>query len=58
VQQPSDARVRAWDRLVRDLDLARLESMIEPATLDDLPRLAKEILAGRVRGRVVVDVAG
>jgi acrylyl-CoA reductase (NADPH) len=58
VLQPYDARVRAWDRLVRDLDLARLESMIEPATLDDLPRLAKEILAGRVRGRVVVDVAG
>jgi acrylyl-CoA reductase (NADPH) len=57
VLQPYAARVRAWDRLVRDLDLARLEAMVEPATLDDLPRLGREILAGRVRGRVVVDVA-
>jgi acrylyl-CoA reductase (NADPH) len=56
VLQPYAARVRAWDRLVRDLDLARLEAMVEPATLDDLPRLGREILAGRIRGRVVVDV--
>ncbi len=30
--------------------------MVVPATLADLPRLGAEILQGRVRGRVVVDV--
>jgi acrylyl-CoA reductase (NADPH) len=41
---------------VRDLDLERLEGMIRPAVLADLPALGAEILEGRVRGRVVVDV--
>ncbi len=39
-----------------DLPLDKLEAMIEPATLGDLPRLGAEILQGQVRGRVVVDV--
>ena len=42
--------------LARDLPLAHLESMIVTATLKDLPRLGGEILAGKIRGRVVVDV--
>ena len=40
----------------RDLDLAKLEAMTSAATLSDLPRLGGEILDGKVRGRVVVDV--
>ena len=56
VLQPYESRVDAWERIARDLPRAQLESMIQPATLDDLPRLGKEILAGQVRGRVVVDV--
>jgi acrylyl-CoA reductase (NADPH) len=44
--------------LAQDLDLARLEAMIRPATLHDLPRLAGEILGGQVQGRVVIDPAG
>ena len=40
-----------------DLPSERLESMIVPAALKDIPRLASEILKGQVRGRVVVDVA-
>lgn len=56
VMQPLANRRRAWDRIVRDLPMERLEAMIVPATLDDLPRLGAEILKGRVRGRVVVDV--
>jgi acrylyl-CoA reductase (NADPH) len=31
--------------------------MIQPATLQDLPQLGADILKGRVKGRVVVDVA-
>ena len=39
-----------------DLPLDKLDTMIVPARLADLPRLAPEILAGRVRGRVVVAI--
>ena len=56
VMKPIDARMRAWERISRDLPAQALESMIQEASLEDLPRLGKEILAGKVRGRVVVDV--
>ena len=55
VYQPEAPRRAAWQRLARDLDLTKLDAMIQPATLQDLPRLAGEILQGQVRGRVVVD---
>ena len=55
VYQPAAPRRAAWRRLARDLDLAKLEAMIVDAGLEDLPRLADEILQGRIRGRVVVD---
>ena len=56
VSRPYDDRRATWARLARDLPLDKLEAMIEPAGLADLPRLGGEILAGEVRGRVVVDV--
>lgn len=56
VMKPYDARVVAWERLASDLPLDKLEAMIEPATLADLPALGKAILKGQVKGRVVVDV--
>ncbi len=56
VMQPYDKRVRAWTRIAADLPRDRLEAMIEPAVLGDLPRLAPAILKGQVRGRVVIDV--
>lgn len=56
VMRPAPDRVEAWDRLARDLDLGKLEAMTSNATLADLPRLGTEILDGKVRGRVVVDV--
>jgi acrylyl-CoA reductase (NADPH) len=55
VYQPAAPRRAAWQRLARDLDLARLEMMIVDAGLEDLPRLAEDILKGRIRGRVVVE---
>jgi acrylyl-CoA reductase (NADPH) len=55
VMCPSDRRQAAWARLARDLPQDLLERMIEPAKLKDLPALADEILAGKVRGRVVVE---
>jgi acrylyl-CoA reductase (NADPH) len=56
VLQPYEARRRAWARLVRDLDLALLETMVRPATLAEVPALGAAILEGAVQGRVVVDV--
>ncbi|MHA7886517.1 acryloyl-CoA reductase [Roseicyclus sp.] len=56
VMQPYDNRLRAWERIARDLPMDRLEAMIQPATLADLPELGASILKGGVRGRVVVDV--
>ncbi|WP_226780750.1 acryloyl-CoA reductase [Oceaniglobus trochenteri] len=56
VMQPFANRQRAWARIARDLPLDKLDSMIVPATLNDLPELGAAILKGQVRGRVVVDV--
>ncbi|WP_372992274.1 acryloyl-CoA reductase [Sulfitobacter sp.] len=56
VMQPYDNRLRAWERVAKDLPMAKLEDMVVPATLKDLPQLGKDILKGQVRGRVVVDV--
>jgi acrylyl-CoA reductase (NADPH) len=55
VMCPKLRREQAWARLARELPLDLLESMIVPAKLEDLPGLAGEILAGKVRGRVVVN---
>jgi acrylyl-CoA reductase (NADPH) len=58
VMCPIARREKAWARLARDLSMDHLESMIVPAKLGDLPKLGPEILAGKIRGRVVVDVKG
>lgn len=56
VMQPYENRVRAWDRIAKDLPMEKVETMIVPAKLGDLPGLGADILKGGVRGRVVVDV--
>ena len=56
VMQPYEPRLAAWARIARDLPMDELEGMIRPATLADLPQLGAAILAGGIRGRVVVDV--
>ena len=56
VMQPFENRVAAWQRIAADLPMDKLEAMIQPATLTDLPDLGKSILKGQVKGRVVVDV--
>ncbi len=58
VSVPYAARVRAWGRVVSDLPMAKLEAMVKPAVLGDLPGLGAAILKGEVQGRVVVDVNG
>ena len=56
VMRPYADRVEAWKRLASDLPMDKLQGMVQPATLCDLPQLGSDILAGKVRGRVVVDV--
>jgi acrylyl-CoA reductase (NADPH) len=56
VMQPYDNRLRAWERIAKDLPMDKLEAMIRPAVLSDLPQLGADILKGQVQGRVVVDV--
>lgn len=56
VMQPTASRITAWNRIVSDLPLSRLERMERLVTLNDLPALGADILRGQVQGRVVVDV--
>ena len=49
-------RQRAWDRLAIDLDLAKLEAMIEEVPLERAVEKAADLMAGTVRGRVVVKI--
>ena len=58
VMRPYEDRVKAWHRIVSELPMEHLESMVHLATLSDLPALGAAILEGQVRGRVVVDVNG
>jgi acrylyl-CoA reductase (NADPH) len=56
VMAPIPKRQRAWDRLARDLDPARLESMIEEVPLEAAIDKADALMDGKVRGRVVVRI--
>ena len=57
VMRPYPDRLRAWERIGADLPIAKLEAMVQPSTLSDLPGLGAQILRGQVQGRVVVDVS-
>ena len=57
VMAPRALRQRAWDRLARDLDPAKLEGMIDEVGLDGAVAKAQALMAGQVRGRVVVRIA-
>ena len=54
VMAPIGKRQAAWNRLATDLDLIKLESMMEEITLDQVPEYAKALMAGQVTGRIVV----
>ena len=56
VMAPMAVRLAAWARLARDLDLAKLEALTHEIALEDAARAGADILAGRIRGRVVVNV--
>jgi acrylyl-CoA reductase (NADPH) len=56
VVTPKPMRVQAWDRLARELPLDKLDSLTALEPLSKIKELSQAILAGRIRGRVVIDV--
>jgi acrylyl-CoA reductase (NADPH) len=56
VMAPPAPRERAWARLARDLNAGTLESVATDITLAQAPGVAADVLAGKVKGRLVVDV--
>ena len=51
-----EKRIEGWLRLARDADAQKLAAMSRTEPLSRIFELAEEILDGRVRGRVVIDV--
>jgi len=56
VMAPKPKRLAAWNALAADLDVAKLEAMTHEISLSDALAAGADILAGKVRGRLVVDV--
>jgi acrylyl-CoA reductase (NADPH) len=56
VYAPKARRLHAWERLARDLDTGMLAAMTHTIPLADVTGAAPDILAGKIRGRTVVNV--
>lgn len=57
VTAPHAEREKAWAILAESLDRQHLAAMTTVEPLSNLPKLAEDIVAGKIRGRVVIDVA-
>ncbi len=57
VQMPMPRRRKAWQRLASDLDVKKLAAMTKTIKLNQVRQAAEDILAGKVRGRIVVEIA-
>ncbi len=55
---PLAKRERAWARLAADLDRSKLARIMRVEPFAKVPELANEILDGKIRGRVVIDMSG
>jgi len=56
VSTPKPIRVQAWERLARELPLDTLDSLTTVEPLSKISELSEAILAGKIRGRVVLEV--
>jgi acrylyl-CoA reductase (NADPH) len=56
VQTPKPLRIRAWDRISRELPPGKLEAITAVEPLSAIKELSEQILAGKTRGRIVIDV--
>jgi acrylyl-CoA reductase (NADPH) len=55
---PNAKRIEIWARIMRDLPMDRLDTMIQVEPLSKIFELGEQILAGQIRGRTVIDVEG
>jgi acrylyl-CoA reductase (NADPH) len=58
VMAPKGPRMRAWERLARDLDPAKLDAIGHQIGLADAIDAARKFMSGEVTGRYIVDVNG
>lgn len=56
VMRPREHRLKAWERLAQLVDPAQLKQITRKIGLEEAGQLAQELLAGGVRGRVVVEL--
>jgi acrylyl-CoA reductase (NADPH) len=56
VMAPLSLRQQAWQRLAAELDMAKLDVIAREIGLSEVISVAKDLLQGKVRGRVLVDV--
>lgn len=56
VMAPKEPRMKAWQRLAKDLEPAALDSIAQEIKLSEAIDTAKKFMSGEVRGRYVVDV--
>lgn len=57
VMAPKALRLEAWDRLAHELDHQKLAAMTSTISLDDVVEAGRRIVAGQIKGRVVVEIA-
>lgn len=58
VMASKERRIEAYGRLAQDFDFAHIEALTKTIGFDDLPQAANDIVAGHVRGRLIVDIKG
>ena len=56
VMAPRELRLEAWRRIADDLDLGKLATLSTTIGFDTIPDAARDIVEGRIRGRVVVEM--
>jgi len=54
VMQPFDTRIAAWQRIAETFDIAAYGDLVREIGLEELPAAADQILAGEIKGRVLV----
>ena len=56
VMASKDLRMAAWGRIVKDLDLSKLDAITNEISFDDIISTATSLIDGNVRGRIIVDM--
>jgi acrylyl-CoA reductase (NADPH) len=56
VMAPKALRIKAWERIRSDLDIAKLRALATTIGFDGILDAARDIVEGKVRGRLVVEI--